>query len=78
MRRRRRYVYQLGADMFLLSDTTPKRLTPAEADKMLRHAVFARALGRKGGVGLTKDERVARAKAAAAARWGKRQKDGAP
>ena len=71
---KKNHLYRVAQNVYILSDIMPRRLSPAEASKLLRHAVAARLLGKKATEGLTPAERSARAKAAAAARWSKPRK----
>jgi hypothetical protein len=70
---RRRTVYQISADTWLVCAKRPKKVSGPEAQALLRDMLEARRPER-GASYLTAAERKARAQKAAAARWEKRRK----
>ena len=69
---RKRRLYLVAPDVYLLVTERPRKVGGAEAERVLRGMLAARQVGL--GFTLTPQQRKARARRAAAARWAKRKR----
>jgi hypothetical protein len=69
---RKRRLYRIAPDVYLLAPERPRKVAGPEAERVLRGMLAARQIGL--GFTLTPQQRKERARRAAAARWGKRRR----
>ena len=69
---RKRRLYRVAPDVYLLATERPRKVGGAETERVLRGMLAARQVGL--GFTLTPQQRKERARRAAAARWAKRKR----